>query len=55
MSAGSIKMAVGKATAPAKSTTNISSDLRNPWNVGGRQKKRVHTATKVRNIRQAIL
>jgi len=50
MSAGSIKMAVGEATAPA----NISSDLRNPGNVGGRQKM-VHTATKVRNIRQATL
>jgi len=53
MPAGSIKMAVGKATAPAKST-NISSDLRNLGNVGGRQKM-VHTATKVRNIRQATL
>jgi len=47
-------MAAGEATAPAKYTTNISSDLRNLGNVGGRQKM-VHTATKVRNIRQATL
>lgn len=47
-------MDVGKATAPAISTTTISSDLRNPGNVGGRQKM-VHTATEVRNIRQAAL
>lgn len=44
MSAGSIKMAVGGNNSTAKST-NISSDLRNPRNVGGR-KKMVHTATK---------